>query len=112
MRTMKFLIIILLLMVSGCVANEQSLTEQSQPANKFTETAEPIRKTNTIIMTNTPTIIESVVSPEPEIYFCSPLTEYPSDKLINLISNPYNPPPEGSDDPHQGVDFSIVDPDP
>jgi murein DD-endopeptidase MepM/ murein hydrolase activator NlpD len=31
-------------------------------------------------------------------------------QIGDLISNPYTPPPQGSDDPHQGIDLSIVDP--
>jgi murein DD-endopeptidase MepM/ murein hydrolase activator NlpD len=42
---------------------------------------------------------------------CSPLGGFTLKQLPNLISNKFSPPPLGSDDPHQGIDFSIVDPD-
>ena len=39
---------------------------------------------------------------------CSPLLGIASQDLPGIISNPYNPPPLGSDDPHQGVDLVQV----
>ena len=39
---------------------------------------------------------------------CSPLKGYARTELPDLIHNPFNPPPIGKDDPHQGVDFAIV----
>ena len=40
---------------------------------------------------------------------CSPLQDVPVDQLAEVISNPYQPPPPGSDDPHHGVDFADQD---
>jgi len=39
----------------------------------------------------------------------SPFAGKDLDELASMISNPFNPPMVGSDDPHQGVDFSDVD---
>jgi murein DD-endopeptidase MepM/ murein hydrolase activator NlpD len=39
---------------------------------------------------------------------CSPLAGYDRNHLAEMISNPFHPPPPGSDDPHQGVDFAIL----
>lgn len=41
---------------------------------------------------------------------CSPIAEIPIEDMPDLISNPYNPPPPGSDAPHQGIDFAILRP--
>lgn len=41
---------------------------------------------------------------------CSPLADVPRAALEDTVSNPYHPPETGSDDPHQGVDFSDVSP--
>ena len=48
-------------------------------------------------------------NPTPEI--CSPLSEYTLPQLTAQVSNPYNPPPLGSDEPHQGVDLAEFRPD-
>jgi len=42
---------------------------------------------------------------------CSPLGDIPVNLLSNFIVNPFQPPPEGSDNPHQGVDLAILDQD-
>ncbi len=41
----------------------------------------------------------------PEVEICSPLDDFPLEKLPKIVSDPYDPPPMGSDDRHQGVDF-------
>jgi murein DD-endopeptidase MepM/ murein hydrolase activator NlpD len=38
---------------------------------------------------------------------CSPLADYAISDLPGMITNPFNPPPPGSDDPHQAIDLSI-----
>jgi murein DD-endopeptidase MepM/ murein hydrolase activator NlpD len=42
----------------------------------------------------------------PEIQLCSPLEDWPLSKLPEAVVNPFHPPPPGSDEPHQGVDFA------
>ncbi len=41
-----------------------------------------------------------------ESYVCSPLAEHSLDKLPEIISQPYDPPPPGKDERHHGVDFA------
>ncbi len=49
----------------------------------------------------------STSSPTPASWkVCSPLQGYPRDRLNKIVSAPYDPPPMGSDDRHQGVDFA------
>jgi murein DD-endopeptidase MepM/ murein hydrolase activator NlpD len=38
---------------------------------------------------------------------CSPFPGASQAELVAAISNPFNPPPPGSDDPHQGVDLAV-----
>jgi murein DD-endopeptidase MepM/ murein hydrolase activator NlpD len=38
---------------------------------------------------------------------CAPFPGASRADLLASISNPYNPPPPGSDDPHQGVDLAV-----
>ena len=45
-------------------------------------------------------------TPTTGLQMCSPLEGYALADLSGLVSNPYNPPAPGSDDPHQGVDFA------
>ena len=43
----------------------------------------------------------------PQIFMlCSPLEEQNLGKLSEIVSSPYDPPPVGKDDRHQGVDFA------
>lgn len=41
-----------------------------------------------------------------QIEVCSPLQDVPLAQLPGRISNPFNPPPPGSDNPHAGVDLA------
>jgi len=41
------------------------------------------------------------------VRICSPFPGLSQAGLIASISNPFNPPPPGSDDPHQGVDLAV-----
>jgi murein DD-endopeptidase MepM/ murein hydrolase activator NlpD len=38
---------------------------------------------------------------------CSPFRGYTQADLAAAVSNPFNPPPPGSDDPHQAVDLAV-----
>ena len=53
---------------------------------------------------DTPTALPSPI-PAP-LKICSPLAGFNHQDLLDGIVNPYNPPPPGSDDPHQGVDIA------
>ncbi|MBW6472015.1 MAG: M23 family metallopeptidase [Anaerolineaceae bacterium] len=89
---------------------ENTVEEVITPVVEKTETIEIEEKTTP---TFTPTVVPTI-TPEPTedlIDVCSPLVEYAIENLIEMMSNPYNPPIPGSDDPHQGVDFSVIDPD-
>ncbi len=42
---------------------------------------------------------------EIDFRFCSPLEEHTIEDMPGIVSSPYDPPPMGKDDRHQGVDF-------
>ena len=69
-----------------------------------TATASPAPPTPTV----SPTAIVPSKTPGPVV--CSPLEGFEIPDLAGLITNPFAPPRSGSDDPHQGVDFSDIDP--
>jgi len=47
-----------------------------------------------------------IETPIPEFKVCSPIANVELNYLKKIISDPYRPPPPGSDDRHEGVDFS------
>lgn len=58
--------------------------------------------------TRAPEVTATSTPDIPEMTLCSPLPGYDLARLKGAISNPYSPPPLGSDDPHQGVDFADI----
>jgi murein DD-endopeptidase MepM/ murein hydrolase activator NlpD len=48
---------------------------------------------------------DEVVASSP-FEICSPLLSIPLEELAQVVSAPYSPPPTGSDERHQGVDFA------
>jgi len=50
--------------------------------------------------------LASTETPKHSFQICSPLERVEIDDLDCIISSPYDPPPMGKDDRHQGVDFS------
>ena len=56
--------------------------------------------------TETPTMQISATPTVSQFLMCSPLGEETIASLWEIITDPYNPPPAGSDERHQGVDFS------
>jgi len=39
---------------------------------------------------------------------CAPFAGYTQAELLTAVSNPFNPPPPGSEDPHQAIDLAVV----
>jgi murein DD-endopeptidase MepM/ murein hydrolase activator NlpD len=72
--------------------------------------------TNSAVQTITASVptsepeITPVVSPTHTNNLCSPLRGIPLEKIPAHITNPFHPPPPGSDDPHQGIDLAEVYP--
>jgi murein DD-endopeptidase MepM/ murein hydrolase activator NlpD len=55
--------------------------------------------TPTLSLTPSPT-------PKPENRMCSPLEDHTLEDLLEIVSFPFDPPPEGKDTGHHGVDFA------
>ena len=64
--------------------------------------------THSPVMSATSTNVLILPSPTqiPTPVICSPLEGYHLEEIPALVSNPFNPPPPGSDNPHQGVDLA------
>lgn len=109
MNVDRIFIILVISLVSGCSFVGQPLVEDTSQIEP-TKTAIPTRSLvlPSATITSQPTI--SQVPTKIPIQSCSPLTEFSTEDLIEMISNPFYPPVQGSDDPHQGVDFSVIDP--
>ncbi len=76
----------------------------------------PAAVTSPTVPVTIPVVVPTSTAPEPgEIpppavslpHLCSPLQDVPLSQLAGLVSNPYHPPPPGSDDPHAGVDLAM-----
>lgn len=68
--------------------------------------AAPAPSPTTPAPTPAPPAPDSGPDPQPEPRLCSPLQDVALAELPQMVSNPFHPPPAGSDDPHQGVDFA------
>lgn len=73
------------------------------PIPSVTATVQPAATTPAPITTITPAPIANLAE---IVTLCSPLTEHTIEELFEIISDPYQPPPMGSDARHHGVDFS------
>jgi murein DD-endopeptidase MepM/ murein hydrolase activator NlpD len=114
----KFLTRILLILGLAWVAGCQGTVELPPTASYIPDTALP-SPTDTqpaVITTTSPTANPTAISPTPSPHpsttpaaafqMCSPLERESIPELWEIVSDPYNPPPEGRDERHQGVDFS------
>jgi murein DD-endopeptidase MepM/ murein hydrolase activator NlpD len=86
------------------IQNKPSQTPVPNPHNESsvspTATSKPDTP-NPEIPTLTPTHTTS-----PSLSICSPLVDQELSELAEIVSGPYDPPPMGKDDRHQGVDFA------
>jgi len=81
------------------VTTQPEETVTPNPVQTTYSPSQTNRTTPDIPLTNQET--ESIIS-----FICSPLKDIKITELPKIISCPYNPPPEGKDDKHQGVDFA------
>lgn len=56
----------------------------------------------------TPSLAAASPTPTRAVQICAPFPGASQADLIASISNPFNPPPPGSDDPHQGIDLAVT----
>lgn len=104
--------LLLLLLLTGC---EPASIGSETPASPFAPTATAPVPTRTSPPLPTPTEappsptvppIAEIDSPSGVLTVCSPLAGLTRSGLEDVITNPYFPPPFGSDDPHQGIDLA------
>jgi murein DD-endopeptidase MepM/ murein hydrolase activator NlpD len=102
---------LVVILLSACAPAHQTITPNltlppgpaASPNPSLTPAASPTARPTPTTAAPQPT-----ARPIPEL--CSPLEGKPLGDLEGLIVNPYLPPPPGSDDPHQGADYAILDP--
>lgn len=103
-----FIAALALTLLSGCTsAPDSGITSSSA---SLTPAASPFKTpayTATLPASPTPTVT-ALPTPSPTLraQICSPLEGIGRAQLPDMIHNPFNPPREGSDNPHQGVDFA------
>jgi murein DD-endopeptidase MepM/ murein hydrolase activator NlpD len=97
------------------------------PATEAVTRRPPLRSPTAVVPTRTSTSSPSLTTPiqappgaspsvdsfrpptptlEPWAVLCSPLKDHSLTDLVEIISRPYDPPPEGREEDHHGVDFS------
>jgi murein DD-endopeptidase MepM/ murein hydrolase activator NlpD len=104
-------ILIAQLLLTGCQAASTSIQESTSTftpqAVGLVATTLPTQTTRpTVTLTTTSTFLPPTFTPIPTLAICSPLEGYTLDQMASLVSNPFHPPPPGSDDPHQAVDLA------
>lgn len=120
----------LMLLLSGCTAGGEIFPLPDNLSNGIgpgtnVESAllgttpsveQPTLPPATPVASGTATVANATISPPfpgvptpsltpPPFQLCSPLYGWPLEKLPEVISDPYRPPPPGSDDRHQGIDL-------
>jgi len=95
-------------MIYGCTNIPEVFPTQELQKEKSSATSVP-RATTTPTPWSTKIISPPAISPTPWFLVCSPLDGIRIQEISNRVSNKYSPPHPGSDEPHQGVDFSITD---
>jgi len=89
------------------IGSQMTPTTQNIISLNSTPNVPTVSSPTIVISEPKPTLTQAALPVESKI--SSPLAENTLDDLSRMISNPFHPPMVGSDDPHQGVDFSIVD---
>jgi murein DD-endopeptidase MepM/ murein hydrolase activator NlpD len=101
------IISLLILLLAACTPQAPAITVTVRPS----ETPNPAIKASA---TTAPTPTQSPTLPPPTPtagpLVCSLLEGVAITELADWIANPFAPPRQGSDDPHQGIDFAEIDP--
>lgn len=104
------ILLLLVMLLAGCAAPAPEIPGRaSATAIPPRATAAPTRSppTPTASATAVPaTSTAAPTAPPPLPAVCAPLAELDPASLPEHITNPFAPPPPGSDDPHQGIDIA------
>lgn len=104
----KILLMSALILISACYPSVGEGAIPLEPTQTPTIISAKPTETTTIEVTQQP-----LSSPSPEIpstQICTLFNGESNHNLIDRLTNPFYPPDPGSDDPHQGVDFSDLEP--
>ena len=105
-RSLLLHLIVLSALLAGCATTTPQLTQAptitTQPVSTAASIASP---TTTPSPNDTATPLPPTATAAPRL--CSPISGFALDQLAVMISNPFHPPPPGSDDPHHGVDLAV-----
>ncbi len=95
--------------VEATPAGSTLISSTTAPAHTGTATQIPGSTLQSGQPSPSPSATEKVTAtlppPTATTSVCSPLMDIPLSQLQDMIVNPFAPPPYGSDNPHQGVDF-------
>jgi len=122
------IVILLIFFMSACGSTPAPATSISLPTDLLVQkhesstpriTATSLAATQTNILKNTPTqrlvnftptLPKPLTTPESSqpapFKLCTPLVGHDLNDLIEIISNPYDPPPVGKETGHHGIDFA------
>jgi hypothetical protein len=101
--------VILVLLAACSPAPTPRLHSSATPTSSATATTPTPHPPSTSISTIAAAIGSPIQTSSPDLDICSPLADVPLGQIASLIHNPFNPPPVGSDDPHQGLDLADLD---
>jgi hypothetical protein len=96
-------------LLGGCAPDPRTAPPDPTRLPAGTQTVAPVTRTPTRVAPTATLSPSSTPSATPGVQVCSPLEGIPLANLPELVSNPYAPPPPGSDDPHHGVDLALLD---
>ena len=117
MRISRIPFCLIVLLVSGCASSANAPTlavETALPAataslpTAIPSPPAPLPTAADLLSNSTPWVPTQTA--HSVIQVCTPLQDVDLEELPGLVSNPYHPPAAGSDDPHHGVDLSILSP--
>lgn len=101
MKNLRAFICGMMLLLAACQPGTVATTTAVSATKTLAATGTPA-PSGTPAITTTPTLLPFAA--------CSPLQGFNQADLLARISNPFDPPAPGSDNPHQGVDLSDFDP--
>jgi murein DD-endopeptidase MepM/ murein hydrolase activator NlpD len=102
-----FLLCVLLAACSPASASDPRSSGETLPTVTLQVTAASPKPPPTLTPDRTPSPIPATPAPTGEARLCPPFPGASQADLIAAISNPFNPPPPGSDDPHQAIDLAV-----